>query len=70
MLPNPGQLKTVSMMTAPPTSSGRDRPMIVMIGMRALRNAWRVTTIRGGRPLATAVVTYREPSTSSIDERV
>jgi len=44
--------------------------MIVMIGMRALRNAWRVMTIRCGRPLATAVVTYREPSTSSMDERV
>ena len=35
----PGQQNTVSMMTAPPTSSGSESPMIVMIGISAVRNA-------------------------------
>ena len=55
--PMPGQVNTVSVITAPPTSSGSDRPMTVTIGISALRNAWRTTTTRGARPFASAVVT-------------
>ena len=31
--------------------------MIVMIGISALRNAWRPITVRGGSPFERAVVT-------------
>ena len=41
MQPMPGHEKTLSVMTAPPTSAGSERPMIVMIGISALRKACR-----------------------------
>ena len=42
--------------------------MIVMIGMRALRNACRRSRPVAAVPWRRAVVTYSEPSTSSIDD--
>ena len=37
--PRPGQAKTVSVRTAPPTRVGSDRPTTVTTGMRAFRRA-------------------------------
>ena len=51
----PVQPKTVSVTTAPPMIAPTSKAMIVVIGISALRNAWRTTTVRWVRPFARAV---------------
>ena len=53
----PGYAKTVSVSTAPESSSPVCNPMIVETGSIAFRSTWRRSTIRGGRPFARAVRT-------------
>ncbi len=55
--PMPGQPKTVSVSTAPPSRAPNCRLMTVRIGMKALRSACRMITVLGGAPLASAVRT-------------
>ena len=47
--------KTRSVMMAPPISAPMSAATIVVIGISMLRNAWRVMTVRSGRPFALAV---------------
>ncbi len=55
-VPIPGQLKTVSVKTAPTTRLGMLKPITVMTGRIALGTMCRQTTPRSRRPLALAVV--------------
>ena len=48
-------LKTLSVITAPPTSSATSRPNMVTIGARLARRPWAKITRRSERPLARAV---------------
>ncbi len=49
--PSPGQLKTVSVITAPAINSGSRMARTVMTGIRALRRPWRIRTTRLGQAL-------------------
>ena len=53
----PGNANTVSVSTAPESSSPAWRPMIVAIGSIALRRMCLVSTVRGATPFARAVRT-------------
>ena len=55
MKPRPSRLKTLSVMTAPPTSSATSRPNMVTIGARLARRPWPKITRRSDRPFARAV---------------
>ena len=55
-LPMPGQAKMVSVRMAPPSSSPRDRPAMVTVGMREFLKACLSTTRAADSPLALAVV--------------
>ena len=68
--PTPGQLKIVSVTTAPPSRKPICRPISVVTGTSALRSAWRSTTRRSFRPLARAVRTCSAPIASSTAVRV
>ena len=57
MRPTPGQVKTVSVMTAPASSEPNSRPPTVSTGTSALRRACFRTIMRGVPPLARAVRT-------------
>ena len=54
-LPHAGPAEDRSVITAPPMMPPMSNATIVAIGMSALRNAWRTTTVRSVRPLARAV---------------
>ncbi|MNY74521.1 hypothetical protein D3C86_2135700 [compost metagenome] len=54
-LPMPGQLKMVSVITAPPKRVGMAIMTTVTTGIKALRRAWRAMTRRSPSPLARAV---------------
>ena len=56
-MPMPGHANTVSVSTAPESSSPVCRPMIVETGSRALRSTCRESTMYGGKPFARAVRT-------------
>ena len=58
------------MYTVPASSQPACRPRMVTVPTSVLRKTWRITTVRGGRPLARAVRTYNWPSTSSTLARV
>ena len=53
--PIPSHSNTVSVITAPPMMPLMSKATIVASGMRALRKAWRTTTVRLVRPFARAV---------------
>ena len=55
MKPRPSRLKTLSVITAPPTSSATSSPNMVTIGARLARSPWRKITRLSERPLARAV---------------
>ena len=57
MVPTPGQAKTVSVMTAPPSRPPNCSPITVMIGRSAFFSAWRAAMPRSVSPLARAVRT-------------
>jgi hypothetical protein len=54
-LPTPGHEKIVSVRIAPVNSTPTCRPITVMTGISALRNACSATTRRVDRPFARAV---------------
>ena len=66
----PGQANTVSTTTATLTMMTRLIPARVSTGISAFLKACLAMTSDCGRPLRRASLTYSEPSTSSIDERV
>ena len=66
----PGQANTVSTTTATLTMMTRLMPASVSTGMRAFLNACLAITRVCGRPFSRASLTYSEPSTSSIEDRV
>ncbi len=59
-----GSEKTLSVTTTPPISSAMPSPMVVTIGMAALRGAWRPATGTTPRPLARAVRMWTSSSIS------
>src|SRR5713226_7258974 len=68
--PTPGHAKTVSTTTATLTMTTRLMPTSVSTGMSAFLKACLAITSASGSPLRRASLTYSEPSTSSMDERV
>src|SRR5712664_2948102 len=68
--PTPGQANTVSTTTATLTMITRLIPASVSTGISAFLKACLEMTSASGSPLSRASLTYSEPSTSSIDERV
>src|SRR5207249_2069511 len=68
--PSPGQPKTSSVNTAPPSRSQSYSPAIVTVGGQATRNAWALMTTRSASPLARATMMYSCPRISSTDARV
>ena len=50
----PGHANTFSTIKAPLSRYPICRPTIVIVGMRAVRNACRITTVNSGRPFARA----------------
>ena len=78
MKPRPSRLNTLSVITAPPTSSAMSSPNIVTIGARLARRPWRKMTVSLGQPLgagrADVVLTHRVEQIAAhharIDRRV
>ena len=78
MKPSPSRLKTLSVITAPPTSSAMSRPNIVTIGARLARRPWRKMTLALRQPLrarrADVVLAHRVEQVAAhharIDRRV
>src|SRR6478609_7529579 len=66
----PGQANTVSTTTATLIINTRLMPASVTTGISAFLNACLPITSDCGRPFSRASLTYSEPSTSSIDDRV
>ena len=66
----PGQVNTVSVTSAPPSRVGICNPASVIIGISALRMAWRSRICRSGRPLARAVRMKSWLITSSMEARM
>ena len=64
--PMPGSPKICSITTDPVTMPARAGPKKLTTGSIAGLRAWRVSTSRDGRPLARAVRTKLERSTSTI----
>ena len=55
--PTPFHPKMVSVIAAPPMMPPISKAISVVIGIMALRKAWRMMTVRSLRPLARAVRT-------------
>ena len=53
--PMPRMENSVSVISAPENSPGSVPPSMVTSGMKVLRKAWRLMTVRSGTPLARAV---------------
>ncbi len=68
--PTPGHAKTVSTTTATLTMMTRLMPASVSTGMRAFLKACLPMTSASDSPLSRASLTYSDPSTSSMEERV
>src|SRR5262252_216004 len=66
----PGQANTTSTTIATLTMMTRLIPASVNTGIRAFLNACLAITSDCGKPFNRASLTYSEPNTSSIDERV
>ena len=67
--PTPGTANTVSVITAPPSSSPMCSPTIVTVAMIAFRRMWRPITSEGRRPLARAKSTKSAVMIVRIDAR-
>src|SRR5699024_6565684 len=67
MLPRPARPKTVSVTTAPPTSSPKSKPTIVSAGKTALRSTLRQKIHASDAPLARTTWTKDSWLTSSMD---
>ena len=69
-LPRPGQLKTVSTTTLPPTEAPNPRANAVTTGRRALRAPCRMMIDQLESPFMRAIVIKSSPMTSSMLERI
>ena len=65
----PFQLKTVSVMMAPPKMVPRPSATTVVVGMSAFRRPCLTSTLRQGSPFALANRMYSELITSSMEAR-